>query len=81
VKVHDVTVVSCDGKLATGDIVLVDSVGNLVEHRVEYTFDGKAGQIKTNQDVDQETALALLDAIEDFKEACKHRREELKGMN
>ena len=80
-KVNDVTVTSCDGRTAQGDVVLETDLGALVEHKVRFTFDGKSGKIHTDKDVDAQTALALLEAAEDFKEACKLRRDELRGMN
>lgn len=82
-QIVDVTVVSCDGRHATGDIVYQDHLGRIHEFRAEYRAIGRVLQVLQNTPATEIRLKILTDegVLADFREACAYARDVLRGKN
>ena len=71
-EVHDVTVVSTDGKHATADVVYSQGGGDLLTVRVEFTIGPIFNHLETPDDF---PSRLIKEVISECLEACKYQRD------
>lgn len=77
-EVHDITVVTTDGKHATADVVYSRNGGDLVEMRVEYTRSNTGTAVIG---VPVECWAIVHEIVAECREACLYQRDLLREMH
>lgn len=79
-EVHDVTVVTTDGRYATADVVYSTDGGDLQTVRVEYTDDPRQPMLCHTLPVDASAGF-ISEIMGDCRDACLAQRAQNRKMN